>query len=138
MESLKKCPFCGGEAENDFGFTHDNKTYFYVNCLQCGTETNHFETKAKASTAWETRADDWDELIEQRDELLKACKKAVENMEQDAVQANGEWQTGMFCGLEDRNITDRYDACMYGYNNALKKVQEWVIGAIEEGISEQS
>ena len=59
MEKLKLCPFCGGEAESDFGFDHTNKTYFYVNCLQCGAETNHFKTKAEAITAWNTRADSW-------------------------------------------------------------------------------
>ena len=66
--------------------------------------------------------------------LVEACTKAAENMEHPAVECREEWQTGMFCGLEDRNITDRYDACMYGYECAIKKVNEWVISAITDAL----
>lgn len=31
---------------------------------------------------------------------------------------------GMGCGIEDRNITDRYDACRYGWDCALDAVAE--------------
>ena len=72
----------------------------------------------------------------QRDDLLLACKHAGDAMELDPVLCNGEWQTGMFCGLEDRNITDRYDACIYGYETALNKVQEWIISILDEAIAE--
>ncbi len=73
---------------------------------------------------------------QQRDDLLEALKKALKNMDGDAVQCNGEWQSGLFCGLEDMDITDRYDACMHGYNKALDKVQEWVLCGFEEAIEE--
>lgn len=68
--------------------------------------------------------------------LLEACKVALEAMDKPAVQATGEWQQGLFCGLEDRNITDRYEACMYGYEQALEKVQEWVLCNFEIAIAE--
>lgn len=64
-------------------------------------------------------------------ELVKAPQKAIKTMESAPVQANGEWETGMFCGLEDRRITDRYEACRYGYDSALEKVQEWIIDELE-------
>ena len=67
-------------------------------------------------------------------DLLAACHNAVNRMDDSPVQACGEWQTGLFCGLEDRNITDRYDACMYGYDKALERVQEWIIDEIEAAI----
>ena len=74
-------------------------------------------------------------LIAAAPDLLEACKKILENMEQPAVLAQGDWQTGMFCGLEDRGITDRYDACMYGHEYALEKVWEWVISGLDEAIA---
>lgn len=69
------------------------------------------------------------------DDLLKTCKKALENMKLPAVECSGDWQTGMFCGLEDRNITDRYEACMFGYEKALEKVEEWILSNIEQAIA---
>ena len=60
-------------------------------------------------------------------ELVGALKDALKDMESDAVQCNGEWQQGLFCGLEDVGTTDRYEACMHGYEAALSKVQEWVL-----------
>ena len=74
-------------------------------------------------------------LIAAAPELLDACKNAVQRMSDSPVQACGEWETGLFCGLEDRNITDRYDACMHGYEKALERVQEWIIDEIEAAIA---
>lgn len=34
---------------------------------------------------------------------------------------------GMGCGLEDRGITDRYDACRYGWDEAMERVYGEVI-----------
>lgn len=74
-------------------------------------------------------------LIAAAPDLLKVSKDALINMEHPAVQCVGDWQTGMFCGLEDVDITDRYEACMFGYNKALEKVQEWVLCGFEEAIA---
>ncbi len=69
-----------------------------------------------------------------RKDLLAACKNAVKQMQDEPVQGQGEWDRGLFCGLEDRDITDRYDACRHGYDKALDKVQEWIIDEIEAAI----
>jgi|GEM_PF-7046689 len=68
-------------------------------------------------------------------DLLKGLEQALKDMENEAVQCSGEWEKGLFCGLEDRNIIDRYDACMFGYEAALKKVQEWVLCGFEAAIA---
>ena len=34
---------------------------------------------------------------------------------------------GMGCGLEDRGITDRYDACRYGWDEAMERIYGEVI-----------
>ena len=70
-----------------------------------------------------------------RSELLKACENAVKQMQDDPVQGVGEWQQGLFCGLEDREINDRYEACQYGYNKALDKVQERIIDELATAIA---
>ena len=67
--------------------------------------------------------------------LLHQLKEAVKNMESEPVQGVGEWQRGLFCGLEDRGITDRYESCQYGYNQALDKVQEWIIDGMDQIIA---
>lgn len=72
------------------------------------------------------------------EELEKAIEESRDTIETDAVQGTGEWQTGMFCGLEDRNITDRYDACQYGYEAALDRVREWVIEPLNAALGEEA
>ncbi|HHG0625411.1 TPA: hypothetical protein ACPUGO_004703 [Klebsiella pneumoniae] len=39
---------------------------------------------------------------------------------------------GMGCGLEDRGITDRYDACRYGWDEAMERIYGDVIPCAEE------
>ncbi len=39
---------------------------------------------------------------------------------------------GMGCGLEDRDITDRYDACRYGWDEAMERIYGDVIPCAEE------
>lgn len=41
-------------------------------------------------------------------------------------------EEGMGCGLEDRGITDRYEACYYGWNKAMERVYGEVIPCAEE------
>ncbi|HGN8976362.1 TPA: hypothetical protein ACK1R2_004466 [Klebsiella pneumoniae] len=39
---------------------------------------------------------------------------------------------GMGCGLEDRDITDRYDACRYGWDEAMERIYGEVIPCADE------
>ena len=32
--------------------------------------------------------------------------------------------SGMGCGLEDRGITDRYEACAHGWEHAIEQIKE--------------
>lgn len=67
--------------------------------------------------------------------LLASCKNAVKQMQDKPVQAQGEWEQGLMCGLEDMDLTDRYVVCRHGYDKALDKVQEWIIDEIEAAIA---
>uniref|UniRef100_A0A6M3XHA3 Uncharacterized protein n=1 Tax=viral metagenome TaxID=1070528 RepID=A0A6M3XHA3_9ZZZZ len=80
-------------------------------------------------------------LVNELCDIIEAQSEAIEGvlegMDKPAVRCEGEWQTGMFCGLEDRDITDRYDACVYGYETAIKKVKEWAIGHLEAALAKE-
>ena len=73
--------------------------------------------------------------------LAKALKHlAAENVEMKQIidsvtNLDNEPQyhdEGMGCGLEDRGITDRYDACRYGWDEAMERVYGEVIPCAEE------
>ena len=105
--------------------------------------TQPYDPKWKHTLIIQT--EDRDELCDRLDraeainkDLLEVLKDALKNMDGDAVQCVGDWQKGMFCGLEDINITDRYEACMFGYEKALEKIQEWVICGFEAAIAKAS
>ena len=70
-------------------------------------------------------------LQTQLDAHKTAIAQAIEIMSSEPVQGLGEWETGMFCGLEDVGITDRYEACRYGYDRAIEKVHEWIINGLQ-------
>ena len=50
-QELKRCPFCGGEAEL---FGTDETGIFYVECLNCDFNSN-FDTPEAAIAAWNRR-----------------------------------------------------------------------------------
>jgi hypothetical protein len=50
---------------------------------------------------------------------IAACKDAP------AIDAEGEWQIGLHCGVEDRNCRDRYDGADYGHTVGVEKALEW-------------
>lgn len=52
MKELKKCPFCGGEAEIA-GYK-----IFWVICKECTAETKGFDTREEAIEAWNRRAEE--------------------------------------------------------------------------------
>lgn len=43
---------------------------------------------------------------------------------------------GMGCGLEDRGITDRYEACQYGWDEAIERCVGEVVEPLLERITE--
>lgn len=63
-------------------------------------------------------------VIEQH--AVEALRQALEQPEQEPFEM--EWpdynESAMGCGLEDRNITDRYEAMQYGWDEAISRVSE--------------
>lgn len=68
------------------------------------------------------------EIIEQQEELSEAYAKIsrLEGRIEEALRCledGPEYHyTGMGCGIEDRGITDRYDAMHYGWECAMERV----------------
>ena len=99
-EKLRNCPFCGGTNVVVKSYNAWRKMVKCQDC-SCGTEPNLNIREAEAIAAWNTRATDG--LVSK---LVGALEKTIKHIDHDAVQAIGEWQTGMCCGLEDRGIVD--------------------------------
>ena len=56
MSELKRCPFCGGEAEI---LASNGLTKGWITCSHCGAEVPIIQTKKEAVAAWNRRADGW-------------------------------------------------------------------------------
>ena len=52
MEELRKCPFCGGEAEMHYGIFTDDA---YVECIECKARSHVFFENNSAIVAWNRR-----------------------------------------------------------------------------------
>ena len=141
LATLKVTPNFIGTGENMSEIEKDRDSYKGL-AAKYLKERDYFEelhrtARIEADGYWgclQNKQEEIEGLIKQRDGLVEACEGALKAMNEPAVQATGDWQTGMFCGLEDRNITDRYDACMYGHEQALEKVQEWVLCGFEAAL----
>ena len=70
--------------------------------------------------------------------LVEACKALndVESWNQEDSLGNaGDWAKGLHCGLEDRDIHDRYDACDYGFDAGVERALEFVQCALAEALA---
>ena len=90
MSELKRCPFCGGEAElacRDFGS-------WFVRCKKCFCKTPIFLTERFATISWNTRKPMKrivERLEEEYHEIDKSKKESYEN---------GDWERfDMFTNL---------------------------------------
>lgn len=66
-KTIKKCPFCGGEAKlgcniyEDYSYEYDDtieKTSYYVECTKCGITTKFIHTADGAIEKWNTRVNE--------------------------------------------------------------------------------
>lgn len=83
---------------------------------------------------WKGRSIEMDKLAAENVALalenlaMKQIVDSVTNLDNEP-QYHDE---GMGCGLEDRDITDRYDACRYGWDEAMERVYGEVIPCADE------
>ncbi len=76
---------------------------------------------------WKGRSIEMDKLAAENVEM-KQIIDSVTNLDNEP-QYHDE---GMGCGLEDRGITDRYDACRYGWDEAMERIYGEVIPCADE------
>lgn len=56
MKEIKKCPFCGGEAEIVVcNILYESNNKYIVRCKKCSAETDLCETREKAVERWNER-----------------------------------------------------------------------------------
>ena len=72
-EELKPCPFCGGEAEKEWGIP----SIFWIKCTGCGVEGSQHGSLDDAIKAWNTRKP-IDKVVEQLETELKLAEEAKE------------------------------------------------------------
>lgn len=104
MEQLKKCPFCGGEAEINLLLSN-----YCVTCTECMGSIFPAKgmTKAEAITAWNTR---------------KPIEMIVENLE-EAMERQWDYY---YQAKSKGNIRqmDYSDGCAEGLTTAIEIVKE--------------
>ena len=66
--------------------------------------------------------------IERHEANIQKFLGAPQQPEQEPVAFEMDWPDyhaeAMGCGLEDRNITDRYEAMQYGWDEAIERIAE--------------
>lgn len=74
--------------------------------------------------------------------LLAIAKAALERIEkcEDApdIYATGERQTGLYCGVEDRDCQDRYQGADYGHAVGVKKGLEWASNEAKHALEQMA
>lgn len=74
MSELRRCPFCGGEADTlcavGFFAVPINKVY----CMECGALVEGYSNEVDAIEAW-NRREPIDKVVEQLEEKVKEIKK---------------------------------------------------------------
>lgn len=104
-ETLKRCPFCGGEAKLQKGLCElDN----YVMCLNCRCKTKLYNTKESAVKAWNRRA---------------PLDHIIERLEVEGKLADEEKER---CARENPLQFDSAKGYSTGIFNAIKIIKEEV------------
>lgn len=89
-------------------------------------------------TSFDALATQHDTLRASHDKLRKACSLiAAGPIDEPQIELTGDWEKGLFCGLEDREYhCDGYAGCVYGFEAAVERMQEWGQGVVEEALAE--
>ena len=108
-------------------------TWFF-NEKKVGCGNVWFMMMAAMWEGWKGRSIEMDKLAAENVALalenvaMKQIVDSVTNLDNEP-QYHDE---GMGCGLEDRGISDRYDACRYGWDEAMERVYGEVIPCADE------
>lgn len=65
-------------------------------------------------------------------ERIAKCEDAPD------IDATGEWQTGLHCGVEDRDCQDRYQGADYGHTVGVEKALEWASNEAKHALEQMA
>ena len=57
--------------------------------------------------------------------MIEALTRIANCTDAPDIDATGDWQKGLHCGVEDRDCRDRYDGADYGHTVGVEKALEW-------------
>jgi hypothetical protein len=76
----------------------------------------------RLSATFAAQVDEIERLEGEATSLVEAIEYASKGLEDPGE----DYRTGLHCGIEDRNIVDRYDAADYGWESAIEHVAQFV------------
>lgn len=65
-------------------------------------------------------------------EVLAAAVASVKDRNEAWPELTTTMTAGLFCGVEDKDIRDRYEAARYGYDDALERCEEFIQNAVAD------
>lgn len=90
-ETLKPCPFCGGEAGAPWTYNDSGFLWWTMTCDRCAMTTDAYMTKTALFAAWNRRAPDTAALTAARAEALEDAAKACEANRNAASETRREF-----------------------------------------------
>ena len=57
--------------------------------------------------------------------MIEALTRIANCIDAPDIDATGDWQKGLHCGVEDRDCRDCYDGADYGHTVGVEKALEW-------------
>ena len=68
-------------------------------------------------------------------QLVEALTRIANCTDAPDIDATGDWQKGLHCGVEDRDCRDRYDGADYGHTVGVEKALEWASNEAKHALS---
>ena len=78
----------------------------------------------------------YEDKIERLCDALKILKEPPPD-DESRIYLMGDYQKGFFCGLEDKNIADIYEAGLHGQEEGVEAVLEWCQGIACEALGDK-
>lgn len=64
-------------------------------------------------------------------DLRAALTRIVECEDAPDIDIGGEARLGLHCGVEDRNLRDRYEGADYGYAQGVERALRWAVNEVQ-------
>lgn len=133
-ETLKPCPFCGGEAEMFAGEYRDGgcvANYAYVRCKRCGTRTYEFrehmtsdEVMGYAAEVWNERAERTCRVVTKERRFSKTQTLVTKSCSACGHAFGSEEVRPILPGLDETMVLESVDVPSYCPHCGARVVEE--------------